>query len=40
VASLLMPLFFVTGIWIWMLRRRAAKRSLPLVTGEPLRSTA
>ena len=40
IAALLMPLFFVTGIWLWMLRRRAARRNSPLVSGEPLRARA
>mgnify|MGYP000266975376 CR=1 FL=1 len=26
IASLLMPLFFVTGVWLWLARRNADRR--------------
>ncbi len=41
-ASLLMPLFFITGVWLWLQRRRMAARTrrehLPAATttGEPV----
>ncbi len=41
-ASLLMPLFFITGVWLWLQRRRMAARTrrerlpLPTTTGEPV----